>query len=280
VPSVTPEQRSRRENGRGTAPRWDSARRKFVAQVTIAPGERRTVRGDTARAVERECQQLLQDAESGRPTPTQKLTLAPFLDDWLETIRVSTIASKPGGRGKRKRKTYVSYEGLIRLHIKPALGKRSLKLLGAHDVQRDLIDASIKRGVSPRRKAMARDVLRAALSHAQRMGLVTQNVAKLVEVDTSDNSRVGEALTPQQAEQLLDAARDFRYGDLIVVLLTCGLRLGESLIALHVQRPRRREHVAGDPLQAIRRVVTRPVEDELGDANLMVPAYEIPERVG
>src|SRR5262245_42054768 len=109
-----PAQRRRRENGRGTAPRWDPERRKFVAQVTIAPGKRRTVRGDTARAVERECQQLLEDAESGRPTPTQKLTLAQFLDDWLETIRVSTIAPKLGGRGKRKRKTHVSYEGLVR----------------------------------------------------------------------------------------------------------------------------------------------------------------------
>jgi integrase len=228
--SVKPSaERKRRDNGSGTAVHWDPTRRKFYAQVTLGEGKRRTVRGDTIKDVERARGKLLEAVENGRPTPTEKLSVALYLDEWLETIRVSTLSSKPGGRTKRKRKTHLGYESIVRVHLKPTIGHLSLKTLGARDVQRKLIDAKLAAGASAVRVARMHSCLRAALSHAKRMGLVTDNVAKDVEVDTSDNSRIGEALTPEETVRLLEAARGTRYADLFTFLVTTGLRLGEAL---------------------------------------------------
>lgn len=92
----------------------------------------------------------------------------------------------------------------MRLHITPALGRSPLVKLTPQHVQRFQNDKQAA-GCSPRRVAMMRDVLRAALNRAVKWQLVTRNVVLLV-----DGPRVPDAdirpLPAADATWLLEAA--------------------------------------------------------------------------
>jgi integrase len=83
-------------------------------------------------------------------------------------------------------------------------------------------------GLSANTQRLARSVLRRALRHAERDGLVTRNVAALV-----DGVKVprpeGRTLTPVEARKLLASIAGHPYAPLVVVLLSLGLRKGEAL---------------------------------------------------
>jgi integrase len=212
--------RTRRANGSGGHPWWNAARQQWEVKVRLADGTRRTVRGKTEREAERAREKLLGEVESGRPTTTERYTVAQYLDEWLVSMQLNSGL---------KRGTYRSYEMHVRLYLKPALGKLSLKLLSPLDVRGALIDKQLRAGKSPRLVQMMQAVLRTALSEAVRLDLVDRNVAKLVRVKAPDNNRYGRALSFDDAAALLDAAHAGRNGPLFAFLVTTGLRLGEAL---------------------------------------------------
>lgn len=221
--------RTRRANGSGSKPRWDAQRQRWEGKISLADGTRRTIRGKTERDYDRAVASLLDDVENGMPTPTELLKLGDYLDDWLESVRISTLPSAKQLRSKRKRKTYASYEGLVRVHIKPALGKESLKLLSTATIQKRLVDAKLRAGSSARRVEMMCACLRIALNRALHLGLIKHNAVLGVDIDVPANSRVGKALTPEQTTHLLAATHAYRYGNMIAFLVSTGLRLGEAL---------------------------------------------------
>ena len=69
-------------------------------------------------------------------------------------------------------------------------------------------------------------MLRAALSHALRLGLVSRNVATLAEAPRVD-SKPAEFLSADEARALLDVAKEDRHFALWVVVVMLGLRRGE-----------------------------------------------------
>ena len=71
-------------------------------------------------------------------------------------------------------------------------------------------------------------VLRAALTHALRQGLVARNVANLVAGVRVERPEV-EPLEPEAIGQLLDAARGDKLEALYVLAVSTGLRRGELL---------------------------------------------------
>jgi integrase len=121
----------------------------------------------------------------------------------------------------------LSYAQLIRLHIKPALGKRTLAHLSPQDVQ-GLLNQKLKEGLSPRTVQYLRAVLRRALGQAFKWGLVPRNVATLVDPPKIERQEV-EPFTPYQAEHFLRTVRGHRLEALDTVALALGLRLGEGL---------------------------------------------------
>ena len=66
------------------------------------------------------------------------ITVGDYLDVWIRTIE-----------GTVSRHTYRDYEGKVRLHLKPALGRIRLKNLTRLDVQR-MINQKVQEGLSPR----------------------------------------------------------------------------------------------------------------------------------
>src|SRR5262249_23884330 len=90
-----------------------------------------------------------------------------------------------------------------------------------------LIDQLQDAGARPNYVCHVQRVLCSALTAAERQGLVTRNVAKLVELPPKEREEVV-PLTPEEAERLLQAVQDIRLGPLYTTMLTLGLRVGEA----------------------------------------------------
>lgn len=123
--------------------------------------------------------------------------------------------------------TYQSYAFHMNHYLKPALGRRQLTELSPQDVQA-LMQEQLAAGLSPRTVQYMRAVLRSALNQALRWGMVTRNVATLVDPPRSRRPKVN-PLTPVQARQLVQAIKGHQLETLITFALSLGLRKGEIL---------------------------------------------------
>lgn len=156
--------------------------------------------------------------EAGLPIPSEQLTVAAFLADWLRAVQP---ALRP--------RTFESYSAHVRLYISPELGRLPLARLSPVHVQRMLAKLQ-ERGLSAQTVVHVRATLRRSLRDASRWGLVHRNVAAL-----TDPPRVARQelrpLTPEQVRALLDHVRgdEDRAAPLYTVLVATGLRLGEAL---------------------------------------------------
>ena len=160
--------------------------------------------------------ELRERQRSGDMLSERSPRLEEYLSHWLE-------ASAPRVRPK----TAVSYSGLVRRHILPTLGKIRLEDLKAQHVERLVIEKS-KTNLAPASVHRILQVLRIALNHAVRTGLVNRNVAQMVAAPRVTSGPVS-FLSPDEARRLIKVAADHRLGPLVTLCLTTGLRQGEAL---------------------------------------------------
>ncbi len=113
---------------------------------------------------------LLQAKKESRPIPDQRQRLGPFLRRWLDDVARPTIRTS----------TYDSYDDILRLHLIPGLGRIAIAKLTPDEIH-EFLNAKLASGLSPRRVQYLHAVLRRALVTAERWGLVTRNVARLVD---------------------------------------------------------------------------------------------------
>jgi integrase len=146
-------------------------------------------------------------------------TVQQFLEAWLRDV------AKP----KVRADTYRSYEGIVRLHLVPDLGRIQLSKLQPQHVQ-ELLVRKTKAGLSARSVKTICTVLGGALQQALRWGLVERNVARLAVSPRVPRYEAG-FLSATEARHLLAVARDeseaARLGALYTVALALGLRQGE-----------------------------------------------------
>jgi hypothetical protein len=132
---MAPRQRRKKNaNGEGGVYRRADGRWEAKAFVDTPDGRRKRVSiyGDTEREALNELNKLRDHQRRGIPVATTTLTVAQYTTYWLEHIAEPSI----------RRTTYATYEGDVRLHIVPNIGKRKLKTFQA-TVQRILRHSSI-----------------------------------------------------------------------------------------------------------------------------------------
>lgn len=175
---------------------------------------------------------LVRKAQTGVLPPADRTTVAQWLNDWLETRRVSGRAPK----------TLIGYRYLID-RITPHIGQVRLSALTAKDLERLYaaeLQAPDKRfrkesdgePTGPAKATSAttvrriHDLLRAALRHAVKQGVIYRNPAELV---TPPQVAVKEQkiLTPEQVAQLLDHVRGHRLQPLLFMAVSTGMRESE-----------------------------------------------------
>lgn len=240
----------RNANGQGGVYRRADGRWEAKVFVDTPDGRRRriSIYGSTERAALDELGKILDQQRRGIPTPTTTSTVADYLNYWLEHIAQPSI----------RRTTYATYEGDVRIHIVPGLGKRKLKSLQPVHVREWLTGLQTKcqcctqgKDVARAEKSIARccaleprqccnqvlsansiqhilRVLRAALQDAVDEELLSRNVARLVQLRVPATTRV-RAFTRPEAIRFLHAAENHRLYALWAVALLMGLRRGETL---------------------------------------------------
>ena len=211
---------ARRRNGEGTIYR-NEARDRYEAQITVDIVDGRPVRKKVTGKTEKELLARLKEAQraldDGLPLPDRRETVARFLDGWLEHL----------AHTERSPATVQNYRDIVKCYISPKMGRVKLAELAPRHVekmQRDIL----KDGKSPRTARLSRSVLRAALRHAERHGIVARNAAALSEPVKSEHNEK-QAMTVAQIRKLLAAANGTRDEAAIVLLVTLGLRRGELL---------------------------------------------------
>ncbi|MCW8219531.1 tyrosine-type recombinase/integrase [Streptomyces griseolus] len=237
----------RRANGEGTITKRTDGRYHAAAYVYRPDGTRtrKFVYGKTREEVADKLTELQEKTRQGIPAASSTMAFGDYLTYWLATIAPERL--KPA--------TLNSYEGLTRLYIRPALGKKRLNRLSPADVRRFLtefkgsclcclrradherpegkrgccaIGKCCKRLPSARTVQYVHAVLRSALQQAMREELIARNVARIVETPTITRKEV-RPLDGAEVRILLKAARTHRLYALWLLLVSTGLRRGEAL---------------------------------------------------
>jgi integrase len=179
---------------------------------------RKSFYGRTRREVQEQLTRALRDMHQGLHVATdERQTVEQYLRRWLAD------AVRPAVRPS----TLTAYEMHVRLHLIPEIGRIPLARLTPQHVQA-MLNAKLRSGLAPRSVLHIRAVLRRALNQALRWGLVTRNVATLVDPPRAPRYEV-QAMTPEQARALLNAVRGDRLEALYTIALALGLRQGEAL---------------------------------------------------
>lgn len=216
------DQQSKRRRGHGEGGIYQRAKDGlWVAALDLGweggKRRRRYFYAKTRREVALKLARAQHDHDRGLPIAPERLTVATFLDRWLEE------AIKP----RRKPSTYQSYGQYVRLHISPMIGDLRLGKLNARDIQALLVDRQ-RYGLAPRSVSYILTILRMALRQAEKWDLVPRNVAELVDRPAT-STFTATVLTPEHARRLVDAAHEDRLDGLITVGVALGLRKGEML---------------------------------------------------
>jgi integrase len=192
-----------------------------VGQYTIytATGPKyRYLYGKTRAAVAEKLTKAMADRNGGLIFDAGNLTVGEYLDSWLSD----------SVRGTVRPSTFERHEGIIRLHIKPSLGRVWLKkLTPAHvrGLHREKLDA----GLAPATVGKIHSTLHKALSQAVSDGIVPRNAA-----DVKAPRPTPEEISPlsePEVRAFLDVARESgdRFEALYMLAITTGLRRGELL---------------------------------------------------
>jgi integrase len=221
--------------------------------VTTQDGSRKrvSVYGRSWDECRDEVTKLKDQERRGLPAVTTTMTVGEYMRYWLYEVAEPSI----------RRTTFTTYEGAVRLHITPGLGRRKLKSLQAAHIRtwlnglrkvcqccaqsKDASRAAATRDGKPR--CCAKDkpeccedflsessirhllrVLGAALQDAVDEDVLARNVGRLVQLRVTDAHEV-RAFTAEEARRLLIAAQEHRLHAMWAVALAVGLRRGEAL---------------------------------------------------
>lgn len=144
-----------------------------------------------------------------------EITVAEWADIWLEEYKRPNINST----------TYLTYEHQLRNHFIEPLGDFRLRDLTTIQLQTHIntIDKNHSRALARAIKSRITSCLKKAVD----IGLIDKNPAIGTELSKTRNNAV-RALTKEEQDKLVDRCRREEYANIILFLLTTGLRIGEA----------------------------------------------------
>jgi len=182
----------------------------------------------TRKEAETQLADMLAKIHGGGTVAVTKQTVAEFLKAWLEKRA-----------GAVRETSWDSYRAIVHGHLIPALGQAPLRALTPLDVQgyittklagkKDAQGKQIAKPLSPGtvRKHVA--VLREALGHAVKWGLIVRNVCDLVEKPRVARKEMRVWDQEQTQVFLAEAKRSSSYYPLYLTAISTGMRAGELL---------------------------------------------------
>jgi integrase len=178
--------------------------------------KRRYVQGKTRAEVNQKLTKAMSDRDNGLILDAGSLTIGEYLNRWLKDVE-NTV----------RKSTYERNEQLVRLHIRPALGRIKLKTVTLAQVRwfyRERFDS----GLAPATVHKLHVVLHKALKAAVADGLIPRNAAAGLKLPRITREEI-HPLSPEDARRLLEAASGDRLEALYDLAIATGLRQGELL---------------------------------------------------
>src|SRR5207302_4509394 len=124
-------------------------------------------------------------------------------------------------------KTCQDYQGMLHRYVRPVLGEQILAALQPLDLQA-MYQHMTERGLSARTIRYAHVLIKSAMQQAVRWRLLIENPADEFKVPQQVRNEM-RSLTVEQARAFLKAAEGTKYGPVLAVALTTGMRPSEYL---------------------------------------------------
>ncbi len=179
--------------------------------------KRRSLYGKTQSEVREKMRAALNDVSDGEYIEPSKMTVSIWLDTWLTDYKKLTI----------KPTTYVNYYSRINHHIKPAIGKHKLQDV-RNDMLQRMFNSFSKKELAPETVKGIYNIVKAAFAQAHDNGLIPKNVAKKITLPKIEKKRV-RVFTVDEQKRFIDAAKATYQGEVFILDLGTGLRIGEIL---------------------------------------------------
>jgi integrase len=197
-------------------------------------GGKRRYHNKTVRGRKKDAQaylnKTLRQIDTGEFNEPSREPLNTYLDRWLET------AARPRVRSR----TFADYQGDLARYVRPEIGTIPLGQLTPLQIQAVYSKMMAPKpdglGLSARTVRKVHAPLRSALKQAVKWRLIPTNPAEAVDLpkqndngDGADREDAMRALSKEEANRFLEAARSDRWYPYWLLLLTSGLRPGEAL---------------------------------------------------
>jgi integrase len=169
----------------------------------------------TKRAAQVECARLISELQDGAAVDPNKLTVAAFLDRWIEHIR-----------GHISPRSHERYSDLSQ-HVRRHLGERQLQKLRATDLA-GFYATLAQSGLARRSVRHVHGVVFRLLKQAKTWELIRDNIAEVVKPPPVPDQELP-ILQPDRARALLEALRGKPLYLLASLALATGMRRNEML---------------------------------------------------
>ena len=174
---------------------------------------------ETVKGAKKEAEKLLRDRltaiEDGSHIDKSKQTVSDFIDHWLVTYVATNCTAR----------TASGYQGNINRYIKPAIGNIAIQSLTPGQVQA-IYAGMLERGLSHTTVLHAHRVLKEALGHAVKWGVLARNVADSVSPPRREQ-KVMEMWDIPTVKDAIDFCRGTQYGEVFRFAIYTGLRRSE-----------------------------------------------------
>lgn len=210
----------KKANGEGSISKRKDGR--YMGRYTV-DGKRKAVYGDSFEEARQKLNEVLNEIAKGVYIEPNKYSVEKWLRDWLELYALPTV----------KRSTYISYEGYVRLHLVPELGRIKLTSLKTEDLQRFFkkkAGTEEKKGLSPKTLRNIYNMLHAALEQATVDRKIIHNPILGVKLPKVKAKEMRVLTVEEQAalQEAVSCAEELHaYG--ITFAVSTGVRLGELL---------------------------------------------------
>ena len=202
---------------------WDEGRQRWIGVVTVGydtrgKPQRRKISARTKTEGNEKLRALLREVDLGVDLSKGGVSVEAVIESWLTH-----------GLHGRSAATLAQNRHLAECHIVPLIGKKRLRDLRAHDVDRMLAARRHQLSTSTLQRVLS--ILRRAIRWAEARDLVGRNVALLSTAPTGKGGRPSKSMTLDQARDLLAACHDSPLGAYVTLAMLIGVR-NEELRAL------------------------------------------------
>lgn len=183
-----------------------------VAWRQMVDGQVREISAKTPKELQEKVKKI-----ANLPVVKNKYKVEEWFEKWLE-VYIKQL---------KKKATYEQYEGIYRVHIKPAIGKRKMATIEPYDIQ-SVIAKMNEANLSTKTMTHAKNIMNGAFKKAEEEKVIASNPVVNIEIPNK-MAKPRKTLKFDEIGALLEAMKNSRWKWSVYFLLVTGLRRGELL---------------------------------------------------